>query len=322
MQSLEHGLEFSLGSVARADSPLAAVNRFGLVERMDAHSSSLIGRLVTMSGTHGSIDCMLDPNGEDWSIGHLITIDGRNTRLVGVICEISTVRQKWSEGEPNAARATFELHGEIIEGLSDRPTFRRGVRAYPSLGAIVRRIRIDDLRAIYSFRGRKGVEIGQLSQNSEIPAEISIDQLVARNFAVLGTTGVGKTTTVSMLIARAIAARPNLRVMILDPHNEYEDHFADQACVVDSENLELPAWMFRFDELSNVIFGNRAPQPDERDALYEVIQCSKTIYFAHHSVSTTGMTLTLLRQPTVESSGDNAGYAYSVYGERRYCNYR
>ena len=264
---------------------------------------------------------MLDPDGEDWSIGHLITIDGRNSRLVGVICEISTVRQKWSEGKrtrpERPSNCTARSSKDCRTGRPFVAEFARillWARLYAGFGSTI----FERFIHFTVVKGSKWATQPELRNTSG-------DQYRSVGGAQLrsaGTTGVGKTTTVSMLIARAIAAQPNLRVMILDPHNEYEDHFADQACVVYFGKSELPAWMFRFDELSNVIFGNRAPQPDERDALYEVIQCSKTIYFAHHSVSTTGMTLTLLRQPTVEKSGDNAGYAYSVYGERRYCNYR
>jgi len=91
---------------------------------------------------------------------------------------------------------------------------------------------------------------------------------------------VGKTTALSLLISSAIATRPNLRVIILDPHNEYEALFPGVATVIDSDNLELPIWMFRFDELAEVVFGGRPPQPDERDALSEVIQTAKIKYVA------------------------------------------
>ena len=63
--------------------------------------------------------------------------------------------------------------------------------------------------------------IGQLSQDESISACIAIDDTLNRHFAVLGTTGVGKSTAVSLLLRKAIEARPDLRVLILDPHNEF-----------------------------------------------------------------------------------------------------
>ena len=157
---------------------------------------------------------------------------------------------RWSEGEVNLARVTFELGGEIIDQAPIPPVFYSGVRLFPSLGAIVHRMKVDDLRTVYTFRGKRGVEIGRLSQNSGIPAEVNIDEMIARHFAVLGSTGVGKTTAATLLIGSAIAARPNLRVLVLDPHNEYAARFPGIAQLIDAESFELPIWMFRFDELA------------------------------------------------------------------------
>ena len=56
---------------------------------------------------------------------------------------------------------------------------------------------------------------------SSIAACIAIDDTLNRHFAVLGTTGVGKSTAVALLLRKAIEARPDLRVLILDPHNEF-----------------------------------------------------------------------------------------------------
>ena len=284
VQGLQRRLE-----IARETLHRVAAEEAGVAGRGQAAPQRVIGRLVSLTGTHGVVDCRLDPAGEDWSVGHLITITHRDARLVGVICEVATIDARWSESEPNVARITFELSGEIIDRAADPSVFHRGVRSYPSLGAMARRMKAEDLRTIYTFRGKRGVEIGRLSQNSSIPAEISVDQLIARHFAVLGTTGVGKTTATSMLVSSAIAARPNLRVLILDPHNEYAPLFQGAAQVIDSDSLELPIWMFRFDELTDVVFSGRPPHPDERDALYEIIQTAKTHYHANAGPGTSSV---------------------------------
>jgi DNA helicase HerA-like ATPase len=167
-----------------------------------------------------------------------------------------------------------ELTGEIEDSGAGSPVFSRGIRSYPSLGSVVHRIRADDLKAIYSRR-KAGFEIGQLSQNDAIAAQVDIGELISRHFAVVGSTGVGKTSASSMLIQHAVSAVPRLRVVILDPHNEYKDMFHDIAFVVDTDNLDLPIWMFQFEELADVVFGGGPPQPDQRDALHEVLQTVK-----------------------------------------------
>src|SRR5208282_606533 len=44
--------------------------------------------------------------------------------------------------------------------------------------------------------------------------------------------------------------------------------------------LELPFWIFRFDELADVVLSGRRPHPDERDALYELIRVARAKYLA------------------------------------------
>ena len=249
-------------------------------ERQGLEATRIIGRLVALNGTDGVISCPLETGEEEWSVGHLITIVHRTSRLVGRVCEVATDDGRWSENEANSARVTIELNGEIIDDPNGAPFFHRGVRSFPSLGAPAHRIRADDLRAIYTFRGRQGVEIGRLSQNEDIPAEIDVGELMRRHFAVLGSTGVGKTTSVSLLLKKSLAMMPKLRIIIFDPHNEYAAHFPGLAQIIDSESLELPFWMFKFDELADVVFSGRQPHADERDALYEVIRVAKAKYQA------------------------------------------
>ena len=140
----------------------------------------VIGRLVALNGIQGVISCPLKMDEEEWSVGHLITIVQRTSRLVGTVCEVETDDGRWSETETNAARVTVELNGEIVDDPNGAPFFHRGVSSFPSLGAPAHRIRADDLRAIYTFRSRQGVEIGRLSQNEDIPAEIDVGELIRR----------------------------------------------------------------------------------------------------------------------------------------------
>jgi DNA helicase HerA-like ATPase len=253
-----------------------------LHERRAPGADRALGRLVSINGTEGVIACRLTPGegDEHWSVGHLITIAYESSRLVGVVCEMSTADGLWSESDANIAYVKIELSGEIVDDESGAPLFFRGIRSYPALGAVAHRIRADDLKAIYSFRGVQGVEIGRLTQNDSVPATVSVDELVSRHFAVIGSTGVGKTTAVSMLLKRCLASRPKLRVLIVDPHNEYARNFPTGSIVLNSDNLELPYWMFKFEEIADIIYSGRKPNSDEIDALFDVIKTAKVQFSA------------------------------------------
>ena len=272
-----------------------------LVERRDLAAVREIGRLVALSGTEGTLACPLgsSEDGEHWSVGHLITILHHASRLVGVVCQLSTADRRWSEAEDNISYVGIELNGEIVDDPDGEPVFYRGIRSYPTLGAIAHRIRADDLKAIYSFRGIQGVEIGHLTQNEDVPASVSVDELVSRHFAVIGSTGVGKTTAVSMLVKKCLASRPKLRALIIDPHNEYARNFTGIANVLNSDNLELPYWMFKFEEIADIIYSGRKPNSDELDALFDVIKTAKSQFIA--SSASQLATSPLRRQPSTDS---------------------
>ncbi len=266
----------------------------------------ILGHLVQLNGVQGVLLSRLvhGAPGGHWSVGHLITIVHGESRLVGVVCELNTTGPEWEIDGDNTVLVKIELSGEIIDESPGKPKFFRGISSYPALGAYAHRIRANDLRAIYSFGTEEGVEIGRLSQNDTIPAAISIKQLISRHFAVIGSTGVGKSTAVSMLIAKSIENRPNLRVLLIDPHNEYKNFFTDNSCLLDSDNLELPYWMFKFEELVDIIYGGRAPSADEVDGLHDAIRMAKA-KFASAQSSLQGAS-TLRKAASLDAGGFSA----------------
>ncbi|HWU95829.1 MAG TPA: DUF87 domain-containing protein, partial [Sphingomonas sp.] len=140
------------------------------------------------------------------------------------------------------------------------------------------RIRSGDLALVHDLGDRAGVEIGHVTQDASIPATVSVQDMLSRHFALVGTTGVGKSSAVALLLRRAVSVRPRLRVLILDPHNEYSSAFPDLALTIDGESLDLPFWMFKQDELADVVFRARAALDDEPDILREVVSAARARY--------------------------------------------
>ena len=274
-------MDQSLGSLNarpdRAPEPTPDANIVALENRRDVRASRVLGQLVELDGLHAVIASRMGngANGNHWSVGHLITLVHNDVRIVGVVSTLAAADRRWTDTETNLVHVKVELTGEIADDANGKPRFRRGLQSYPALGAVAHLIRASDLAAIYAFRGNDGVEIGHLCQNETIPATISVGQMVRRHFAVVGSTGVGKTTAVSILIQKSIEVRKNLRILIMDPHNEYKRHFPDNSVVFDAATLDLPFWMFRFDEFADIVFSGRDPSVDEREALFELIKSAK-----------------------------------------------
>lgn len=255
-------------------------------ERRDAGQDEkrILGNVVQCDGTRAIISAYADA-GEAattgrWTVGRMISINLGAVRTVGLVYSIDKSDRAWNLEGQNAIEVSVELVGEVRDGIEPgaKPVFDRGITNYPHIGALAHRIRSRDLQAVYDLAGRRSITIGSLSQDDEIDANIAIDDTLARHFAVVGTTGVGKSTAVSLLLRKAILARPDLRVLILDPHNEFAASLPEYCARVDSTTLDLPFWMFKLEEFAEVLFRGREVVPEELDLLRDLIPLAKNLY--------------------------------------------
>lgn len=210
-----------------------------------------------------------------WAVGQLISVVVGDNRIVGLVYDIEVPEQGWQRDGDNVVHIHIELVGEIVPQDGDKLSFNSGISNYPYMGAVAHRIRAADLAAIYASTDATTTTIGTLSQDASIPALITVDKLLSRHFAVVGTTGVGKSTSVTLLLRKIVEKRPDIRVLILDPHNEFATAFPKHAITVDAASLDLPFWMFKLDELVEVIFRGRPPIGPEVDALRDLIPQAK-----------------------------------------------
>ncbi len=217
----------------------------------------------------------IEASDDYWAVGQLISVVVGNNRVVGLIFDIDVPVAAWDKDGDNIVHIHIELVGEIVPMADETLRFNSGISNYPHMGAIAHRIRAADLAAIYANSDSTTVSVGTLSQDSSIPALITVDKLLSRHFAVVGTTGVGKSTSVTLLLRKIVEERPDIRVLILDPHNEFASAFPKHAITVDASTLDLPFWMFKLDELTEVIFRGRPGVGAEVDALRDLIPLAK-----------------------------------------------
>ena len=256
-----------------------------LQERRDAaqNDKRILGHVIQCDGARARIAAFADTQDGTvtgiWTVGKMISISLPEARTVGLVYEINKADHLWSEDGRNAIEVSVELVGEIRDDrATGKPVFDRGITVYPYVGAVSHRIRARDLAAVYDLAGRHAVTVGLLSQDETINANIAIDDTLTRHFAVVGTTGVGKSSAVSLLLRKAIEARPDLRVLILDPHNEFASAFPDHSLRIDTNSLDLPFWMFQLEEFAEVLFRGRESVPEEIDLLRDLIPAAKNLY--------------------------------------------
>jgi uncharacterized protein len=241
-----------------------------------------LGRVVACNGSHATIAAVAE-NGETeltelWSVGRLISISVGSNRVVALAYSMQTDDSDWVEGADTKFQIGVELLGEVRVEADGTEQFSSGISRYPYLGAIAHRIRAADLLRIYDPGRKETCVIGKLTQDDSIDAAIHIPSMLQKHFAIVGSTGVGKSTAVSLLLHRAIEADPKLRVLILDPHNEFAAAFPDHAVTIDTETLDLPFWLMRLEEFAEVVFRGRSPISEELDILRDLIPEAKRAF--------------------------------------------
>ena len=157
----------------------------------------------------------------------------------------------------------------------------------------------EDLKLIYDVSGPKTIDIGHLSQDPSIGGYFDVDEMLHKHFAVLGTTGVGKSSGVALILREILRARPNQRIFLIDPHNEYGACFGERANVLTPANLRLPYWLFNFEEMVDVVFRARPGVDAEVEVLGTAITEAKN-RFAGEKES--------LRLRLRKSGSDGPGY--------------
>jgi DNA helicase HerA-like ATPase len=219
------------------------------------------------------------------TVGRFVSIRCASSVIVAMITEVSCENLSSSD---YIAIASVDLLGEI-HNAADKAKFQRGVTNYPTIGDSVDLITSQELRTIYAPTGSDQINVGFLQQDRSVVAYVDIEEMLSKHFAVLGSTGVGKSTGVSLLLNEILKARPNLRIFLLDVHNEYGRCFGDRALVLNPRNLKLPFWLFNFEEIVDVLFGGRAGVPEELDVLAEVIPIAKGIYTQYQNTDRLGL---------------------------------
>lgn len=222
------------------------------------------------------------------TVGRFISIRCHGSNIVAMVTDVSCEGLSASDREIYVATASADLLGEINPGPNG-PKFQRGVTTYPAINDDANPITQEELRTVYAPSQRDAIHVGHLQQDPNVSAYIDVDEMLKKHFALLGSTGVGKSSGVSLLLNEILRARPNLRVFLLDVHNEYGRCFGDHALVLNPRNLKLPFWLFNFEEIVDVLFAGRPGVPEEIEVLSDVIPYAKAMYTQYQNTDRAGL---------------------------------
>ena len=254
------------------------------VSHSGSGGTSPIGRVIAVNGAkvRGLLFDSVGSNGaaipaSALRIGAILKISTPASAVYGVVGTISI-------DDPSApsreATRLFELEllGEIPHGASDGPAagFQRGVSIYPVLDDDIYVATADERARIYAQPDKAHVRVGTLHPDNDLPAYLSTDDLLGKHFAILGSTGSGKSCSAALILRAILADHPNGHVVLLDPHNEYFQVFGDNADVLNPDQFLMPYWLLNFEEIVEVVVGHGRSDTDTQTAiLKEAIVAAK-----------------------------------------------
>lgn len=234
-----------------------------------------IGRVVEVSGSKviGALEATVEDLYRTYKsrrytvgqVGSIVKIEAGDKLVFGVVTALRMTETLLDDGSktpapdstPDAKWLEIELFGEALRtGLGEGDfDFQRGVVTYPLPGQGIFVVSVTELSRIYHRPDRSSIHVGTLSQASSLPVYLLMDDLLGKHFAVLGTTGSGKSCSVTVLLRSILEEAPKAHVILLDPHNEYRRAFPNNAEIIDPTTLNLPHWLLNFEESIQLYIG-------------------------------------------------------------------
>lgn len=197
-------------------------------------------------------ECMSD---EDPSIALAGQVGSQIKIRVGNTWLLASVRNQKQDRKAGSILANIDFLGEgQEEKLTGRiHSFKRGVTRYPIPGAYIYPASTSDLKMVYASDGRSNIQIGTVYPTKDIRAGLYVDAMLGKHFALLGSTGTGKSTSAALILHRICEAAPNGHILMIDPHGEYSAAFKNTGMILDVSNLQMPYWLMNFEEHCEVL---------------------------------------------------------------------
>jgi hypothetical protein len=155
--------------------------------------------------------------------------------------------------------------------------FRRGVTRYPIPGCEILPVTTEDMRAIFAADDSPHVEIGTVYPTDDIRGTLYVDPMLSKHFAILGSTGTGKSTSVALILHRISQLSPEGHIVMIDPHGEYSAAFKSCGELFNVDNLQLPYWLLNFEEHCEVLLTtDGAERQRDADILAKCLLAART----------------------------------------------
>ena len=238
-----HGFEAAIAAGGGGGGPaLDPVPSIGAVFEIAGASSSVIFDLDALDALAGHADAALAGAGQ---VGSQIKM---RVSAVWLVANVRSLRLDVANPSRVIAQVDFLGEGDQERLTGKLYNFRRGVTRYPTPGCAVMPVSTADLKQMYAADERAHVEFGTVYPTRDIRAALYVDAMLGKHFALLGSTGTGKSTAAALILHRICELSPLGHVVMIDPHGEYGAAFASNGVTYDVTNIAMPYWLMNFEE--------------------------------------------------------------------------
>lgn len=225
--------EVCIGKVREVDGTSILIRAEKLaVQLVDEEYSVEVGSYINCGGRHGDTICMV-------------------TRI-----QVEEIERKSGPEEVKTVSLS-------VIGSFDEERFRRGAIRLPTIGCGAYVISRDQLKIIHNVDADDKRHFAVTEPGGDDVC-LSLDKLLSRHVAILGTTGSGKSCTVASVVQSILATYPYPRLVFFDLHNEYSNAFGhgvdkndalkEKTCYTPWEGFSLPYWFLDLDEFLDIYY--------------------------------------------------------------------
>jgi len=243
-----------------------------------------IGSLTAVNGSRLTALGIAPPEADGQTIrearpGNMVRVETPDGAVVGVVNSVHAVAADRQNSTPGSRTIRLEIAaiGEAERKPDDTlGEVRRGVTRYPRIGDPIALADAADMAAVFAPPKAATLSLGRVYGASNVEAHLNMDAMLGRHFAILGTTGAGKSCAVALVLHRILESYPHGHIVVLDPHAEYHGAFGEMCHVVDPAGMSLPYWLMTGEELASVFLGDRVTEsPAEVMILLDALLTAK-----------------------------------------------
>lgn len=240
----------------RGDAPEGSIPPVAQELRSLRPAHEEIGRLVSIAGSGAQVEIVgsrlaelaADPDPSvamSGQVGSQIKIASGRRWLLANVRTLKVI-----DAAAGTVLADIDFLGEGDEDPQSGKlvNFKRGITAYPIPGSRAFPVAGDDLKQMFAADERAHIEIGTVYPTRDVRAALYVDALLGKHFALLGSTGTGKSTSAALIMHRICDVSPEGHIVMVDPHGEYSAAFKGHGELFNVDNLAMPYWLMNFEE--------------------------------------------------------------------------